>query len=380
MKRKILLLYDMDYVQANTVSEHVAGFSRHSSFDVTAVNVHPAWKHAEQGHEPSRDSAEQTLELVRGEKFSAVILHYTLFGMNIYYFGQPLLDWLGGFQGLKIAFFQDEYHQCTRRFRFIDEYGVDVVYTLVEPRFFRETYLSHCSASCILHTIPGFVEEDLVATARTLRAEGGARDIDVGYRGRIIDFALGRAGREKHVIGEEFKRRAANSDMALDIESADNKRIYGPSWPWFLARCRCVLGVEAGVSLFDVEDKVRLGCMRLRCENPNVDDETLFENVMRPWEDVIPYRMISPRHFEAAAMGCCQVLFEGRYSGILEPGRHYIELKKDFSNICEVISKIKDKDLCRTIAEQTRKDLVESGRYSYQRFIAHFDACVKRLL
>ena len=51
---------------------------------------------------------------------------------------------------------------------------------------------------------------------------------------------------------------------------------------------------------------------------------------------MIDLRTISPRHFEAAAFRVCQVLFEGRYAGVMEPMRHYIPLRKDFSNFDEV--------------------------------------------
>ena len=72
------------------------------------------------------------------------------------------------------------------------------------------------------------------------------------------------------------------------------------------------------------------------------------------WEDNVYYRTISPRHFEAAAFRICQVLFEGRYSGVLEPMVHYIPLKKDFSNIDEVIRRISRTPRCAASSPKTR--------------------------
>jgi hypothetical protein len=47
------------------------------------------------------------------------------------------------------------------------------------------------------------------------------------------------------------------------------------------------------------------------------------------------------------------VLFEGRYSGVLKPHRHYIPLKKDFSNFDEVVAKIRDVEGLQEMVDRT---------------------------
>jgi hypothetical protein len=88
---------------------------------------------------------------------------------------------------------------------------------------------------------------------------------------------------------------------------------------------------------------------------------------------VIPYRTISPRHFEAAALGTSQILFEGNYSGLMQPYVHFIPLKKDFSNFDDVLRMYRDEAFRASIAANARRDLIESGMYTYQAFIADFD-------
>ncbi len=132
-----------------------------------------------------------------------------------------------------------------------------------------------------------------------------------------------------------------------------------------------MLGVESGVSAFDLEDEVldeynerqRLG---LPVE---LDD---LESLPR-WEDVVHYRTASPRHFEAASLRVCQVLYEGHYSGVMEPMVHYIPLRKDFSNFDEVVAMIRDDDVVRGIAENAYRDLIASGDWSYKRWVAGID-------
>lgn len=382
--RKILLLHDQEYVQAGTVAEHVAAFARHSAFPLTTVNVHAAWKHAAQGHAPSATAAAATLDTVRGGDFAAVILHYSLFGMDLYYFGAPLLEWLKGFQGLKIAFFQDECLNCGRRFAFIDDYGVDVVYTLVEPRHFRQTWIGRTKAACVLYTIPGFVGRELLESAERLARENPPRSIDVGYRGRRISRLLGEEGQEKHRIGEEFVRLARQHplgrDLVLDIASEESSRIYGEAWPRFLASCKAVLGVEAGLSVFDLDDAVSTGLARLRALDPNVSEDRLYQDVVLPHEGRLFYRTISPRHFEAAALGACQILFPGTYSGIMEPDVHYLPLAKDFSNLDEVLTRFRDEGERKRLTDNAHHDLIASGRFTYQRFVEDFDIQLRLLL
>jgi hypothetical protein len=184
---------------------------------------------------------------------------------------------------------------------------------------------------------------------------------------------MGRGAQEKHLIGLGFGERVNGTGLKVDIETNESRRIYGGSWYYFLADCRAALGVEAGVSIFDIEDNVRTGYERIIGRRPGITFEEMSELLLERWEDNIYYRTISPRHFEAAALKTCQVLFAGKYSGIMKPMVHYIPLEKDFSNFNEVVKMIHDKTLCRELTENAYRDLIVSGRHSYRRFVEEFD-------
>jgi hypothetical protein len=106
---------------------------------------------------------------------------------------------------------------------------------------------------------------------------------------------------------------------------------------------------------------------------PTFDD---LRSVLDRWDHNVYYRTISPRHFEAAALKVCQILFEGRYSGVLEPMVHYIPLKKDFSNVDEVIRLASDSAVRHDLTENAYRDLIASGDYGYSRMIKDFDAAL----
>jgi hypothetical protein len=196
------------------------------------------------------------------------------------------------------------------------------------------------------------------------------RKIDVGYRGRNLEYYMGRGAREKFDIGVKFREKANGLGLRLDIETEESKRIYSENWYRFIANCRGILGVEAGVSIFDLEDVIYEGYQRLIAENPMMSFEEVSERLnFKSWEDRIYYRTISPRHFEAAALKVCQILYEGKYSRIMKPMVHYIPLKKDFSNFAEVIRAFSNPAVRRELTSNAYNDLIASGQYTYERFI-----------
>ena len=57
---------------------------------------------------------------------------------------------------------------------------------------------------------------------------------------------------------------------------------------------------------------------------------------------------LSPRHLEACATRTAQILVEGEYSGVLRPGEHYLELRRDLSNLDDVLDLVADGRSART--------------------------------
>jgi hypothetical protein len=55
---------------------------------------------------------------------------------------------------------------------------------------------------------------------------------------------------------------------------------------------------------------------------------------------------------------------------------HYIPLRKDFSNLDEVIALVRDDAVCREIAENTYRDLIASGEWSYSTLLRRVDSVV----
>jgi hypothetical protein len=355
----ILIIYH-HYLMPNAsmIMEHVNAFQKCSKFKVWIVNV-------ELGFPGTLEDLE----------FDVIILHYSLFAWLPFYLDEAFETYLAGCtSSYKIAFFQDEYRFWPERAALLNRYQVDCVYTCLEPTHFAATYQRFTRVPKLLQYLPGYISEEMVRLGRHYTTPDAQRPIDIGYRGRQADFSMGKGAQEKHVIGVRFWELAAHLSLQLDIETDESKRIYGADWLAFLANCRAVLGVEAGVSIFDIDNVVLPRCRQLLAENPHMTFEEMYDTLLVHYEDQgVYYRTVSPRVFEAAAVRTCQILFEGKYSGVLEPMVHYIPLQKDFGNFDEVMHLYYNAALRRELTENAYRDLIASGRYSYRKFIADFD-------
>ena len=82
-----------------------------------------------------------------------------------------------------------------------------------------------------------------------------------------------------------------------------------------MANCRGMLGVEAGVSVFDLEGKARPRCEQLLRERPAASFEEVAALALATGKTTSITGRSARGSFEAAAFRVCQILFEGRYNG-----------------------------------------------------------------
>ncbi len=362
----LVLYFDAGIPWAANQLQHARSFGRHSRFRTWTVNT-------------LYDFPRQLAAF----DFAAIILHYSLFGAvpgplspllgtPRYLLNDGHIALLRAASGRKIAIFQDEQTHCRARFRFCDEFGIDCAYTCFEPDEYDSTWRRYSRVPTIRTTLPGYVDEALTHVADHFALPDDQRSVDVGYRARPIPlFAEPR--QDKVEVGRRFREFAAGSDLVLDIGLREEDRLYGDDWFRFLGDSRTTLGAESGVSVVDCEDEVRNDCERILAKQGEVTLENLAQGPLARWDDAIRYRTISPRHFEAAALGSCQVLLEGSYSGAMRPMEHYIPLRRDFSNFDQVVSRIRDAGLRRGLAGNARRDLIDSGEYRLESFVAGVD-------
>lgn len=307
------------------------------------------------------------------ERFDVVITHYSLsIGPLLrHYLGDDLIRRLKQFMGLKVAFLQDEYREIKTYWKHINELGIDVLFSCVPDAEIAKVYpKQEVPRLRVENVLTGYVPERLQQQVVLPVAQ---RPIDVGYRTRRMPFWLGRLGHEKWFVAEEFKRRGKETGLKLDLSTREGERLYGDAWTNFVASCRAVIGVESGASIIDFDGKLEHRVEAYTAKNPEATFEEVSEKLLGPYEGSLNLHQISPRCFEAAALRTPMVLFEGKYSDVLMPERHFIVLKKDFSNFDEVVAKLRDHPSLQAMAERTYKEIALDPRWSYRTFIGKVD-------
>lgn len=311
--------------------------------------------------------------------FDAVLIHYSLRLCYPDYISPHFVHALKQFGGYKALFIQDEYDGTEQARQWFRELGLHRVYTCVPQAYREKVYPSHRFPHVDFTTIlTGYVPQEF-EQVRNLRPME-EREVYIGYRGRNLAYWYGKLAQEKKIIGQRMRQICEDRGIPVDIEWDDSKRIYGQAWHEFHANCKAVLGSESGANVFDDHGDVRRAIEEALAENPDLTFDETFDRFLRDIDGQIVMAQISPRVFEAITLGSVLILFEGGYSGVLEPGVHYLSLKKDFSNVDDILEKLKDDAFLNRMAQRAYQDIIRSGRYSYRRFVARIDEDMTRAI
>jgi hypothetical protein len=358
----IAILYDHTSTHTNTVREYLSSFahySRHHIFYVPASNYHP-------NPPPHVDLS----------MFDVIVIHYSIrlcFNTLLPVYARALVN----FGGLKVCFIQDEY-DCTETTRqALDAFGIHVLFTCVPDAYRERVYPSDRFPNVeFIQVLTGYVPLNLETPAphKPFRE----RRIVLGYRGRALPAWYGNLSREKLLIGQRVRAACISRGIPVDIGCDEDDRIYGQRWYEFMANCRATLGTESGSNVFDDHGDIRYAIQRALQRDPDLPYETLHARYIGDHDGAVRMNQISPRVFEAIALRTALVLYEGEYSGVIAPNVHYIPLKKDLSNLDEVLERLADDDYLERLTARAWDDIVASGRYSYRAFVKMVDAVIDR--
>tara|TARA_A100001015_G_C15043100_1_gene741277 strand:+ start:2274 stop:3587 length:1314 start_codon:yes stop_codon:yes gene_type:complete len=358
MKVLLYCQYPQNTKGANTTVDHIESFENYSSFEVviwTKLNSFPS---------------EEFLA-----KFDCFVIHHSISLIFDWYVSKDILIKIRNFKGIKILFIQDEYRRvnfvCTK----INFIGIDVLFTCAPLKVARSIYSGLNRNIKIETVLTGYVPENLINIEVPLTSE---REVDIGYRARKCPFWYGCKSAEKFQIGDRFTEYSRGTELQNDISWREKDRLYGQEWIKFISNCKATLGTESGASIIDFTGRTEYKINRFQAFRPFAHFKDVPAKLLED-DGKLEIQVISPRCFEAAALQTVMVLYPGSYSNILIKDKHYIELKKDFSNFDEVYQKLKVTDFLNKIAYQAKKDLVDSGKYTYSKFIEKFDDEVIRV-
>lgn len=351
---KILVLSEFDDGNANVIRDFLFCFNKYSRHKYY-YQFNPRY-------------LDNSLDL---SSFDVILLFW-----SIYYPGDALSGELrqkiAQSSAFKILFLQDEYRNVRLYNQIMSDLGIQLMFTCVAEKDHQVFYPPERipSLQATYSVLTGYVP----AYLETHPPDFVQRPIDVGYRSRSLPYYLGDLGREKTIVAQKFQEISLENGFRANISVREEDRIYGGAWVEFLKSSRLVLGSPSGASVIDFTGDIGRNCERYLAAYPNASYEDVKQRFFADVDGKLVIDTVSPRIFESTALGCTMVMHEGYYGGILEPGRHYICMKKDYSNAQDVIAQMRDEKHCIQIARNAYQDLIASGTYSYREFAKRFDS------
>ena len=358
--RQILCAYRSSQTYTQTVYEHLSSFSTYSKNE---------WSYV--------DLSYLNDDLLDFNSFDVIVIHYSIrlpFGQ----INPKLITKLHRSNVLKVLFIQDEYDNTNFTKRVISQAGIDLVFTVVPLKSISYVYPKHeFPFTRFVNNLTGYVPESLSELVTSLNPPS-QRECFIKYRARELPIRYGLLGQEKINIGRDVKAYCRKLGIKNDIDWTEESRIYGLKWYEFISLGRAMLGSESGSNVFDWDGSLQSKIDRFKNKNKKLHDQDVYDSIVKPCEIDGLMNQISPRIFEMAAAKTVMVLYEGKYSDVLIPWRHYLPLKKDLSNIEEIFVILKDGLKIDSMVDQVYEDLILSNKYSYRQFVFKVDAEIEK--
>jgi hypothetical protein len=355
-KLRILLLCNYGPNSAGTVIDHIFGLKRYSKH---RIYVFP------------------TLGSVSGldlTQFDGIIIHYSLIACDNKHIDPAMRRQLSSFKGLKIAFVQDDYRFVDATVSALHDLGIHILFGLAPKGVIDQVYPPQKLPGVRRETVlAGYVPEKLLK----LRVpEFKERPVDIGYRARKVPQWLGSFSQEKWRIAERFLVDAPQCGLVCDISTSEEDRIYGDKWIQFITTCKAFLGTESGSSVCDFSGEIQKQVEAHLERDPGASFELLRDRYFKEEDGRIVINVISPRCFEAAALRTLMVLYQGEYSGRLQPWRHYVPLRRDHSNMDEVVAIIRDEKRSMDIVERAYREVALNPENSFSAMVKQVDNAI----
>ncbi|MBL4844266.1 MAG: glycosyltransferase [Planctomycetes bacterium] len=176
---------------------------------------------------------------------------------------------------------------------------------------------------------------------------------------------LGLSGVREFVTVEAVQRRALERGvLRCDRAPGARSNFAGDSWWRFLLASRYFVSAAAGFDQLDPGGTLRREASSL----PDLAPLDLARRLSGEGANLAA-SALRPSHLEACAARTCLVLVSGDYGGVLQSGRHYLELQPDLSNLDEVLEVVLSDVERKRITDCAYAELVGSNLNSYRNLV-----------
>src|SRR5581483_3834127 len=159
---------------------------------------------------------------VRERSYAGVLLHTTFLWLRCkgkFDRYRRAWSWLRDLDCPKIALPQDEFNHSAALDEWLDELGVDHVFSNFDEPAQRLLYPRTFGRARFSVALTGYIDEDAAAYCRTRAHPLAERPLDVVYRTAPARFWLGRGSLLKTEIGSEVLSRAERHGLDVDIST-----------------------------------------------------------------------------------------------------------------------------------------------------------------
>lgn len=374
---KILILYSRYRIsERETFKAHLNSFKKKKELDVHYLNI----------------AFSKLPSFIFKYKFDLLILHYSFLAGERFYLDDK--KWISKTKEIekiqakiKIAIPQDEYLYTSRLTKLFNNLKIDIICTtLIRDKDIDLLYSQELNNDPkIIKVLTGYLDLSSLDYINKKITKLHQRKIDIGYRARELSFSIcGEHGQLKIKVKNQFKKFLKNSKLKFDIENTNstfktNNSLKNKKWFDFLMNCKYFLGCEGGSSLYDKNGQIYRDVENYLKRSPNADFFEIKNLFFKQIDFNIKNFALGPRNLECILTKTVQVLVEGEYNGVLKPWKHYLPIKKDFSNIEEIFEKMKDYNFTQNLAENAYKDIIKNKELYYENFISNIVNTSKNL-
>ena len=366
-KKTILILYYTRWVYPlrDTIEKHLYSWRRYSRHRIIYVNVMFGFPE----------------KLLKKINIDVVIFHTIFLGMrwtpSIFTAHTEKCAYLKKLSCVKIAMPQDEFMQTELLNDFINDFGITHILTCAsEPDWSKIYDKIDRQKVCLKTILTGYLDPRTVKYIERQKTKVKVKDIDIGYRAWKAEYWLGEHGMHKVKIANLFKKLSKEHGLITDVSMREEDVLAGNKWFKYLLRCKATIGVEGGASVLDKDGSIKVKVDKYLKEQPAATFEETRSRCFPDDDHKLELACISPRHLESCVTETCQLLIEGKYNNILQPWKHYVPIKKDYSNANEALDLIKDNGRINRITKTAYKDIVQSGKWTYPRFIKGIESTI----
>jgi len=230
-----------------------------------------------------------------------------------------------------VFFVENEYRLLPDKVAYALALGASVLVSQLPLDAARTFYGPHFPGTIV--SAPAGLNPDVYRPGPSM----SARQVHIGTRTHRYPASLGDS--ERNAIVERFVRGGGPVEgLRVDISVNEKDRFTREEWARFLGNCRATVATEAGA-------------------------------VGLAWGDgqpVVSGKAVSSRHFEALGTKTVQIMFPGRFNGILRAGEHYLALDRDFGNLDEVCAAVRDVALLSRMADVGWEFAVAGQTYTHR--------------